>query len=797
VLTDIHDFGAAQPQRPIGLAVDLARHHLIPNEKILKRSIPVLTGVFLLLTAIGVSVFLFNRYHHSLAAAILRTSLMADLVQSELNRRLAPTVADSGMALIPSQNDLAQSLPENATLDGRIFLLTDGNGRIRATAPLTNEYKDMRLTDVIGINQPLTTLGRQAGVQNIELVSGSNLGMTVLATVRSIGRNPGQIAVLQPRGAALAEWRSDLTGYVTLFGLTAIMLSLMTGAFMWQAGRTTAAEDTLKDTTKKLNKALGRGRCGLWDWDLARGQVFWSSSMFDILGLPPREALLSFGEIHALTHPDDPDLYELAGRLAKGKTPHVDMEFRMRHAEGHWVWLRARAEMTESESEIGPHLVGILVDVTEQKALAEMTEQADMRLNDAIENISETFVLWNRQNRLVKCNSKYLQFYDLPAEIARPGAKYEDVMANAKDPNVRTQVEVRRDDDKNSATFEARLSDGRWLHINERRMADGSFVSIGTDITSIKRHEEKLLENEKTLIGTVRDLEVSQRTLEEQAQQLAELAESYAHEKTRAESANRSKSEFLANMSHELRTPLNAIIGFSEMMRSSMFGPLGSDKYQEYASDINNSGQYLLEVIDDILDMSKIEAGRFDISMEYADLNMLIKDCLKIVYPRACEDNIHILNKVSDGQMVCCDKRAVKQIVLNLLSNALKFTDPGGRVRISTETEGDNITLRISDTGIGIPDAEIRRIGQPFAQVENQMTKSYGGSGLGLAISRSLVELHKSQLEIDSQEGLGTQVSFRLHAPQETCRSCLWEGQNGNCPQDCARAPGDEGVEAS
>lgn len=791
-MTDIHDIGTAQPQRPIGLSVDLARHNLIPEEKTLKRSIPILTAIFLLFTACGVGVFLFNRHHHSLAEAITRTSLMADLVQSELTRRLMPQVADSGMALIPSQNDLAQSLPENATQNGRIFLLTDGNGRIRATAPLINEYKGMRLTDVIGNNQPLTTLGRQAGVQNIELISGAQQGVMVLATVRSIGRHPGQVAVMQPRRDALAMWRADLTGYVTLFGLTGIILALMTGAFMWQTGRTAAAEDTLKDTTKKLNKALVRGRCGLWDWDLARGQVFWSSSMFDILGLPPREALLSFGEIHGLTHPDDPDLYELAGRLAKGKTPHVDMEFRMRHAEGHWVWLRARAELTNSETEIGPHLVGILVDVTEQKALAEMTEQADMRLNNAIENISETFVLWNRQNRLVKCNSKYLQFYDLPPEIARPGAKYEDVMAHARDPNVRTQIEVERNEDKNSATFEARLSDGRWLHINERRMEDGSFVSIGTDITSIKLHEEKLLENEKILIGTVQDLEVSRRTLEEQAQQLAELAESYAHERTRAESANRSKSEFLANMSHELRTPLNAIIGFSEMMRSGMFGPLGSERYREYASDINNSGQYLLEVIDDILDMSKIEAGRFDISMEHADLNSLIKDCLKIIYPRACEDNIHIINKVSDGLSVCCDKRAVKQVVLNLLSNALKFTDPGGRVRISASQDGESLCLSISDTGIGIPDEEIRRIGQPFAQVENQMTKSYGGSGLGLAISRSLVELHNSTLDIDSKEGLGTRVSFNLHAPKASCKSCFWEGKTTPCDRDCGQIHFDE-----
>src|SRR5207249_6872541 len=139
---------------------------------------------------------------------------------------------------------------------------------------------------------------------------------------------------------------------------------------------------------------------------------------------------------------------------------------------------------------------------------------------------------------------------------------------------------------------------------------DGGYVSVGNDITNIKRHEVKLMESEKRLMATVADLRHSQQKLERQAEEVADLAEKYAEEKTRAEEANQAKSKFLANMSHELRTPLNAIIGFSEIMESSMFGPLGSDKYQEYCHDILTSGKYLLEVINDILDMSKIEAGR-------------------------------------------------------------------------------------------------------------------------------------------------------------------------------------------
>ncbi len=762
ILANMQGVTTEYPQRPIDLAVELANHALLPQERTLKRAIPVLIGIFLVLSGLGIATFLYARHEQTLGNAKNSTSLIADIVEANLARRLGAPLSGSSIPLTPTQNDLAQSLPSGATSHERIILVTDGRGRIRATAPIMPLYMGKRLIEIIGPNQPLTTLGHRAGVQAISLPGKWHANRHVLATVRNITNHTAQIAVLQPQSAALSAWRADFTGFVTFFALSGLMLALMTGAFFWQTGRTAMAEDALKTTSRKLNKALVRGRCGLWDWDLSRGQIYWSSSMFDILDLPFQDRRLSFGEINALTHPDDADLYELAENLAKGSVSQVDMEFRMRHAEGHWVWLRARAEITRSQSDSGPHLVGILVDITEQKILAEMTEQADMRLHDAIENISETFVLWNKNNRLVMCNSKYMQFYELSPEVAKPGARYEDVLSQAREPKVRTSIEVECEKDSGAASFEALLEDGRWLHINERRMSDGSFVSIGTDITSLKRHEEKLLENERQLIGTVTDLEDSRRTLEKQTRQLAELADKLAVEKTRAEAANRSKSDFLANMSHELRTPLNAIIGFSEMMKSNLFGRLGHPKYDEYAGDIFESGHFLLEVIDDILDMSKIEAGRFDVVMEELQLDDLVKDALKIIHPRACEENIHIINKLESNIKVRCDRRAIKQVLLNLFSNAIKFTDSGGRIRITAQSDDSHCRVRIADSGIGIPQKELRRLGQPFAQVESQMTKSRGGSGLGLAISRSLIDLHDGDFHIDSEEGAGTQVYFTL-----------------------------------
>src|SRR5207302_242475 len=188
----------------------------------------------------------------------------------------------------------------------------------------------------------------------------------------------------------------------------------------------------------------------------------------------------------------------------------------------------------------------------------------------------------------------------------------------------------------------AQLDDGRWLHISERRTKDGGYVSVGTDITAIKAHEERLMASEQRLMKTVADLRASQQALERQADELAVLAEKYSEEKTRAEEANQAKSKFLANMSHELRTPLNAIIGFSEIMESGMFGPLGAEKYQEYCGDIHQSGTYLLDVINDILDMSKIEAGRIKLELAEVRLGRFLKDAMRVVSQRAEDKRLKV-----------------------------------------------------------------------------------------------------------------------------------------------------------
>jgi two-component system cell cycle sensor histidine kinase PleC len=733
-----------------GLAQSIAKpayRRLLSAEPLLRRAVPVLIIAFLATICVGAAVQVLDHRRQTLGDMVNALDAVADITAE----RLAHPLKDAADAARRPQEFLANALPAWATGSGRTFLLTNDDGVVAAAIPAIDGALGRRLIDILGPTQPLTTFGAGAGVLEISLPDGTR----ALATVRMLGRPFGQIAAVQTRGAALSSWRALTTLTVTLSATTGFVVLILGFAFHWQATRAREADVIYETVRSRIDTALNRGRCGLWDWDLARGRIFWSQSMFAILGLEAKDDLLTFGDVSALVHPDDVRLYDIAGQVAEARTNFVDQAFRMRHADGHWVWLRARCELARQPGEPGLHLIGIAVDITEQKNLVERTVAADLRLRDAIETIPEAFVLWDAGNRLVLCNSNFQTLHDLPDEAITVGASYESVVSAGKKPVVRKKIVNDEIAIPGARTFEAQLEDGRWLHISERRTKDGGYVSVGTDITAIKTHEEKLIHSERRLISTVNDLRASQ-------QRSAELAEKYAEEKTRAEEANQAKSKFLANMSHELRTPLNAIIGFSEIMESGMFGPLGADRYHEYCNDIHTSGQYLLDVINDVLDMSKIEAGRIRLDFEELDLDTLLADAMRVVTARAQDKRLTVKSRIAPALRLHADRRALKQVALNLLSNAVKFTPEGGRILVRGRQSGECAILSIMDTGIGIAPEALAKLGRPFEQVESQLTKSHQGSGLGLAIAKSLVELHGGRMRIRSILGRGTMVVVRL-----------------------------------
>jgi two-component system, cell cycle sensor histidine kinase PleC len=739
-----------------GLAQSIANpayRRLLTAEPLLRRAVPVLIVAFMITICIGAAVQVLEHRSQVVFESTRTIEALADHFVTVLDR-----LPHEGTHLPRTSEALQQALPVWAAGAGRRILIADGDGTIVGAVPNEPQLLGRQILDVLGPSQPLTTFGAAAGTMEIVLPDGE----VAFATVRALKNPVGLLAVIQSHQEALADWRSTTALTVTLSATTGFVVLILGFAFHWQATRAREA-DLIHDTVRsRVDTALNRGRCGLWDWDLARGRVFWSHSMYDILGLPQKDDLLTFGEVNALVHPDDINLYELATQLADAKLQSIDHAFRMRHADGKWLWLRVRCELARQDGEAGPHLIGIAVDTSEQKSLVERTMEADLRLRDAIETIPEAFVLWDADNRLVLCNSNFQELHHLPEEAVAAGTSYEAIVAAGRKPVIRTAVANDGVEPRGARTFEAQLDDGRWMHISERRTKDGGYVSVGTDITKIKQHEQKLVEGEKRQIATIVDLRKSRQALELQTAELADLAQKYAEEKTRAEEANAAKSKFLANMSHELRTPLNAIIGFSEIMESGMFGPLGAEKYTEYSRDIRESGEYLLDVINDILDMSKIEAGGIRLTPEVVALEPVLADCLRVVSTRAGEKRLKLDAKVDSDIELNADRRSLKQIALNLLSNAVKFTPDGGAVTVRGRRRGGKVTFVIADNGIGIPKDALRKLGRPFEQVESQLTKRHQGSGLGLAIAKSLVELHGGVMRIRSKLGQGTMVMVRL-----------------------------------
>ena len=747
---------SAQPDSIKGLAQSIAKpayRRLLTAEPALRRAVPALIIAFLLTIGVGSVVQIMDHRRQAIADAVHDIEDIADFAAERYVRLAGSETADAARRDI-----LERALAARATMLGRNILLANAEGVITAAIPPVGAPIGQKLSSVLGNVQALTILGASAGVAEIPLADGTR----AFATVRTLAGGRGQLAIVQTRTDALARWRADTTLTVTLSATTGFVLLILGFAFHWQATRAREADFIYDTVRSRIDTALNRGRCGLWDWDIARGRIYWSHSMFAILGLAPRDELMTFGEVSRLVHPDDIELYEVAAQLADATANAIDHEFRMMHASGKWVWLRARCEMVRQPNDPGIHLIGIAVDVTEQKTLVEKTAAADLRLRDAIETIPEAFVLWDADNRLVLCNSNFQQLHNLPDPAIAAGSSYEDVVAAGRKHVIRTKMTSEHPTVPGARTFEAQLDNGHWLHISERRTKDGGYVSVGTDITPLKLNEKKLIDSEQRLIATIADLRNSQHKLETQTRQLSEMAHKYGEEKTRAEEANQTKSKFLANMSHELRTPLNAVIGFSEIMESGMFGALGADKYYEYCRDIKLSGQYLLDVINDILDMSKIEAGRIKLDLEEVELDPIMADALRVVTARAQDKRLKVTSSIAPGIRFKADRRAVKQIALNLLSNAVKFTPSEGRIAVRGRVSRGMVSITIRDTGIGIPRDALNKIGKPFEQVESQLTKTQHGSGLGLAIAKSLAGLHGGSMRIFSRHGAGTIVAVRF-----------------------------------
>jgi len=767
-MADTHSIGAAGGQNFDDLALgatlerELAGHaklfakpvdpQLMRLEPMLKRLIPLMIVAFLITIACARFMALYEERTRHEDFAQEATGLVAAALQAAL-----PELNDAFASSRRWQLESAfpEVLPTALLGHGRFVLAIDQFDVIFAATAAGAGFVGQKVDVLLPEGSALRRFGPRAGVIKID-----HAGKGYFAALAPVDHGMGSVLVLSPLAEIETAWRDAVSFNVALYSATSAILLIILYAYFSQVRRAQDADDIYLESQRRVDTALSRGHCGLWDWDMERGRLYWSRSMYEMLGLPPRDCVLSVDEAAQLMHPDDDEMHTIARAIAGGEIRQIDHVFRMRHAEGHYVWMRARAQLID-HGHCDTHLIGIAMDVTEQHLLAQRTAEADQRLLDAIESTSEAFVLWDRNQRLVLWNSNFQAIYGLEENVLEQGMTKGAVDSLCSRPVIKRRVTA-CDTNGQWHTSEIELGDGRVLQVNERRTGDGGMVSVGTDITQIARTQTHMQESRERLMVMLADLSASRLKLERQTRELSVLNTKYQAEKERAEAANQAKSQFLANMSHELRTPLNAIIGFSEILQNRMFGPLGSTKYEEYSEDIHKSGKHLLNVINDILDMSKIEAGQLQLDREHIDFACLIEEVVRLTAIPAEQKAITIDKDISSGLAMHADRRAMKQVLLNLMSNAVKFTNQGGRVSVRARRISRAVMVTIEDTGIGIPPDALTKIGQPFEQVQNQLTKSGGGSGLGLAISRSLAEMHGGSLKITSKQGAGTRVSVRI-----------------------------------
>jgi len=374
--------------------------------------------------------------------------------------------------------------------------------------------------------------------------------------------------------------------------------------------------------------------------------------------------------------------------------------------------------------------------------------RAQAQLAEAIEAISEGFALYDAEDRLVVCNSRFKEMYTGSAVEIKPGIQYHAILHAAADagiipvaPDKRALwVSERLERHRNpKGAFEQQRSGGTWLKISERRTADGGIVGVLTDITEL------------------RDREL----------QLGDLVDRLAEARDAAMEATVAKSRFLANMSHELRTPLNAVIGITEMLMEDM-EEAGDRSAREPLERIARAGKHLLQLINEVLDLSKIEAGKLEMSYETVDVAALVHDLVGEVETLAAKNaNEFVVECPPDIGTVRSDPTRLRQIILNLLSNACKFTDHG-RVSLAVSRSPGNgnefIAVRVTDTGIGMTKEQLGKLFQEFSQADSSTTRKYGGTGLGLAVSDHLCRMMGGTIEVESTVGVGTTFSVRLPA---------------------------------
>jgi signal transduction histidine kinase len=401
--------------------------------------------------------------------------------------------------------------------------------------------------------------------------------------------------------------------------------------------------------------------------------------------------------------------------------------------------------------------VRLYTDITDRMATHAALEasrskaiEATRLLADALDHSVDGFVVWDCDGRLAIWNTAYERMMAPMADMLQTGLPLVDFVASAVRRGLLAREAGEADDEailrwldrlKSETTYEHQTSRNSWILSTNRFSADGSLIWTRTDISELKDRETRRADQARRLEDLSRHLDIARRD---------------------AEAANRAKSRFLAQVSHELRTPLNAVLGFSELMRTEYFGALGHSKYIGYAEDIHDAGSHLLEVINQILDLARVESGRMEIDPQNLSVIALVQDSVKLVAPLAQTGRIRLRAEIPEIS-VWADRRLARQALVNILGNAIKFTGPDGDVILEAHLDGGWTAISVRDTGAGMTPQEVEMALEPFGRVEMASARPLEGTGLGLPLVTAFLKLHGGRVEIRSEKGRGTTVL--LHFP--------------------------------
>jgi len=690
-----------------------------------------------------VEAYAVNEYHHLIAQEVAEHDHVGIVVRDDNMARVLGEDAYRGGWLRGEDGRPVEFDPEDAVqarllaasfrIERRSLVASDGN----VLGEITLYLSDRRLREELRA----TLAGEVAGTATVAAVLIALLLLLLnRALVRPLNAMAADIGDVDANG--IPRHMPQNPGYRELTPLIDALSAMIV--------ETRRSRDSLAEERIKLQSVIDGAYAGTWVWSVRSGEIEINARWAEMLGYPREELTpCTVDTWKNNLHPDDvpPTLAQLERYLA-GSLPEFRTEFRMRHKQGHWVWIHASGLVFERAADGTPtKMSGIHLDISERKAAEFKLQQSEAILRSSVDAIGEAFVIFDADDRLVYCNEGYRQTYPSVAELLRPGTTFDDIIrtwAERGAPDVATRdvaswIKERLARHRDGGIVIQHADNDRWVRIVEKRTPEGFTVGFRVDITELMRARRA------------------------------------------AEDAVAAKSRFLATMSHEIRTPMNGILGMAQLLLAP---EVPDTERRDCARVILHSGQTLLALLNDILDLSKVEAGKLTIEKSVVDPGELLHEIAALFTENARQKGLELSCRWlgPEGRRYEGDANRLRQMLANLVSNAVKFT-PRGAVTVEARATGaqvpeeSHLEFVVGDTGIGIPVEKQDLLFQPFSQIDDSSTRQHGGTGLGLSIVKSLASLMGGEVGVDSAAGRGARFWFRVPARPLTAQGDTRQNQ--------------------